>query len=100
MEDRRHEFFYHSQAAQWTQTGDRVFGEFFEVAGPRHQRAGVWQLKKPNGTLAVEPNKLRKVATNFNRDLLTADPPLESLDACRNQVWSHVQRRVSDAMRQ
>ena len=101
VEEHRHDFFFHSQAAQWwTQVGDRVTGEFFEVVGPRHRRAGVRQLKKPDGTLAVEPDEMREVATDFYRDLLTVDPPPESLDACRDQVWGHVQRRVSDDMRQ
>ena len=40
VEERRHEFFFHSQVAQWTQIGDRVTGEFFEVAGPQHHHAG------------------------------------------------------------
>ena len=81
MEERRHEFFYHSQATQWTQIGDKVTGKFFEVAGPRHHCAGVRQLKKPDGTLAIEPNEMREVATDFYRDLLIVDPPSELLDA-------------------
>ena len=84
MEEHRHEFFFHSQAAQWTQIGDKVTGEFFEVAGPRHHRVGFRQLKKPDGTLAVEPDEMREVATDFYGDLLIVDPPLGSLDACRN----------------
>ena len=86
VEEHRHEFFFHSQAAQWTQIGERVTGEFLEVAGPRHHRARVRQLKKQDGTLAVEPDEMREVATDFYRDLLIVDPPSESLDACRSQV--------------
>ena len=65
VEEHRHDFFFHSQAAQWTQVGDRVTGGFFEVVGLRHHRAGVRQLKKPDGTLAVEPDEMREVAKDF-----------------------------------
>ena len=34
--ERRHDFLFHRQAAQWTQVGDRVTGDFFSITGPRH----------------------------------------------------------------
>ena len=40
VEERRHEFSFHRQAAHWTQVGDRVTGDFFSVTGPRHSRTG------------------------------------------------------------
>ena len=87
----------------WTQLGDRVTGEFFEITGPKHRRVGVKHLKKPDGTLAVESEELREVASDFYRDLLTTDPLLEAQDGCRQQVWEHIQehieRRVTDLMR-
>ena len=58
MEERRHAFFFHSQAAQWTQLGDRVIGEFFEITGPKHRRVGVHHFKKLDGMLAIKPEEL------------------------------------------
>ena len=58
VEECRHAFFFHSQASQWTQLGDRVTGEFFEISGPKHRRVGVKHLKKLDGTMAVEPEEL------------------------------------------
>ena len=78
--------------------GDRVTGEFFEITGPKHRRVGVKHLKKLDGTLAVEPEEFREVATDFYRDLLTTDLLLEAQDGCRQQVWEHIQRRVTDPM--
>ena len=49
--------------------------EFFEVTVPRHCRAGVRQLKKPDGSLAVEPDEMREVAMGFYGDLPTVDAP-------------------------
>ena len=41
VEDRRSEYVYHRQSAQWTQVGDRVTGEFFAATRPRHSRSGI-----------------------------------------------------------
>ena len=73
------------QAAQWSQVGDCVTGVFFELAGSRHRRAGVKQLKKPDGSMAVEPEEIQEVATDFYRDLLTVDEPSAAAerDVCR-----------------
>ena len=49
--------------------------------------------------MAVEPEELREVATDFYRDLLTTDPLVETQSVCRQQVWEHIQRRVTDPMR-
>ena len=86
MEKRRHAFFFHNQASQWTQLGDRVIGEFFEIIGPKHRRVGVKHLKKPDGTMAIKLEEIQEVATDFSRDLLTTDPLLEAQDICRQQV--------------
>ena len=45
VEESCHDYFFHMQATQWSQVGDRVTGEFFELAGPRHRRAGSSSLK-------------------------------------------------------
>ena len=50
IEERRHEFLYHRQAAHWSQVGDRVTGEFFRMNGPRHSREGVHKLLRPDGS--------------------------------------------------
>ena len=41
IEEARHEFYYHRQASQWTQLGDRVTREFFAINGPRLFRADI-----------------------------------------------------------
>ena len=52
LEESCYHYFFHMQEAQWSQVGDRVTGEFFELAGPRHRRAGVEQLKELDGSMA------------------------------------------------
>ena len=76
-----------------------MIGEFFANNGPRHSRAGIRQLKRQDGTIATEPDELRSIATDFYSDLLSADPPTAAREVCRETVWTHVQRRVTDRMR-
>ena len=99
IEESRHEFYYHQQASQWTQLGDRVTREFFAINGPRHSCVGIRQLKRQDGTIATEPDELCSIATDFYSDLLSADPPTAARKVCRETTWTHVQRRVTDRMR-
>ena len=58
MEESCHAFFFHSEASHWTQLGDWVTGEFFEINGPKHCRVGVKHLKNVDGTLAINLEEL------------------------------------------
>ena len=98
-EERRHDFLFHRHAAQWTQVGDRVSGEFFSIMGPRHSRAGVRRLRRTDGTLATEPEELREIASQFYRELLTEDALSPTSLESRQRVLSHVRRSVTEDMR-
>ena len=78
-ENRRYEFFFHRRTAQWTQVGDRVTGEFFRTTGPRFSREGVRGLRRQDGSLEVELEGLRLLATDFYRHLLSVEE--ESISA-------------------
>ena len=98
-EERRHDFLFHRHAAQWTQVGDRVLGEFLSIMGPRHSRAGVCRLRRTDGTLATEPEELREIASQFYRELLTEDALSPTSLESRQRVLSHVRRSVTEDMR-
>ena len=78
IEEARHEFYFHRQASQWTQLGDRVTGEFFAITGSRHSRARVRQLRRQDGLVATKLVEIRAIATDFYRELLTIEPPIEA----------------------
>ena len=94
IEERRHDFLFHRQASQWTQVGGRVTREFFSITGPRHSRAGVRRLRRTDGTLATEPEEMRKIATQFYRELLTEEAPSPSCMESRERVLIYVRRSV------
>ena len=75
LEDRRSEYVYHRQSAQWTQVGDRVTGEFFAATRPCHSRSGIRQLHSLDGSMTSEPDEIRKIATSFYHTLLTEEAP-------------------------
>ena len=97
--ERRSAFLFHRQAAQWTQVGDRVPGEFFSVTGPRHSRSGIRRLRRTDGTLATEPAEMREIATQFYRELLSEEAPSATCAESRQRVLRHVRRSVTDDMR-
>ena len=99
IEERRHDFLFHRQAAQWTQVGDRVTREFFLITGPRHSRARARQLCRTDGTLAMEPEEMREIATQFYRELLTEEAASPTCMESREQVLSFVHRSMTNEMR-
>ena len=98
VKERRYDFTFHRQAAKWSQVGDRVTEEFFRITGPRPSRVGIRRLRRPDGSLASEPEDVRELATSFYRELLSAEAPLTHQLACRQEVWRHARRVVSSEM--
>ena len=99
IEDRRYEFLFHRRATQWSQVGDRVTGEFFRITGPRFAREGVRGLRRPDGSVEVEPEGLREFATGFYRSLLSVEEESGTLEASRQRVlMSSVRRTVTEEM--
>ena len=98
-EERRYAFLFHRQAAQWTQVGDRVSGEFFSITGPRHSRSGIRRLRRTDGSLSTEPAEMREIATEFYSELLSEEALSPTCQGNRQEVLRHVRRSVTDAMR-
>ena len=98
IEDRRYEFLFHRRATQWSQVGDRVTGEFFRITGPRFAREGVRGLRRPDGSVEVEPEGLREFATGFYRSLLSVEEESGTSEASRQRVLSSVRRTVTEEM--
>ena len=99
VEERRHEFLFHRQAAHWTQVGDRVSREFFWITCPRHSGEGSRSLQRSDGSIATDPEELRTNATHFYSSLLTCDEISGTSGESRQRVLRHVQRSVTDDMR-
>ena len=98
VEERRHDFSYNRQASHWTQVGDRVSAEFFDITGPRHARARIRSLRCSDGVVTRDPVQVREIATEFYRGLMTAAPLSEEPVGCRELVWSHTRHTVTEHM--
>eukprot|EP00250_Pteridium_aquilinum_P022375 c25362_g1_i1 orf=3-2321(-) len=98
IEERRHDYIYHRSASHWTQVGDRVTADFFEITGPRHTRSGIRRLRRADGSLTSETPQLRAIATEFYTSLLTAEPHTDRVERCRQDVWTHCRRVVTEEM--
>jgi hypothetical protein len=73
MEDKWEEFRFHRQRSTWTQLGDRCNVDFFKMVHPKFCKTAVKQFKRADGILTTVPDEMRQVATDFFRDLLSAE---------------------------
>ena len=69
-EDSRHRDF----RTKWTMKGVKRIGEFFSMMKQKKAH-GIKQLRKEDGMLTHDPDKMRAVATNFYKKLLTSKEP-------------------------
>ena len=73
-------------------------GEFFRITGPRFARKGVRKLRRPDGSVEMEPEGLREFATGFYRSLLSVEEESGTSEASRQRVLSSVRRTVTEEM--
>mgnify|MGYP002775001180 FL=1 len=50
--------------------------------------------------MTTSPEEMRQIATEFYRELLSADPLSEEILQSRDKVWSRIQPRVTEVMRE
>jgi hypothetical protein len=62
----------------------------------RRLQSCVHQLKKENGEVISYPEEMRKIATNFYKNLLTADSWTIESERNRQNVWDCIPPMVSE----
>ena len=100
IEEKREEFSFHKNAAHWAVQEDRCNGEFFAVVWPKNYHRGIRHLKNLDGSLTTSPEEMRQIASEFYQELLSADPLSEEILQSRDKIWSRIQPRVTEGMRE
>ena len=83
---------------EWIEKRDKVNKLFFKKWGPTNSKFQVRCLRHQDGTLALEPDDIRMVATNFYTKLLSSTTLSSSDWESRHHVWDAIQVRVSPYM--
>ena len=68
------------------------------ITRPRHSQTGVRRLRRADGSCATEPYEIRGIATDFYRRLLSVEEPSIHTEECRQTVWMHTRRVVTEEM--
>ncbi len=96
---KKDEFRFHKKKALWTQIGDKCNKEFFNAVKQKRFNSGLKQLRRYDGTLTKDPEEMLQIATDFYRDLLTAQPVSSETLRKREEVWAAITPTVSEEMR-
>ena len=73
-------------------------GGVFRITGPRFSREGVRGLRRQDGSLEVEPEGLRSLATDFYRRLLSVEEESITVEGSRQRVLGSVWQSITDDM--
>ena len=96
---KKDEFRFHKKKALWTQIGDKCNKEFFNAVKQKRFNSGLKQLRRYDGSLTKDPEEMLQIATNFYRDLLTAQPVSSETLRKREEVWAAITPRASEEMK-